>query len=64
MKHVLVLIMLALAETRYPGWLGRLLIHRVQGLDNNEEMMRLLTEEKDAVKVFVEVAKDVGNGKG
>ncbi len=53
---------MALAEARYPGWLGRLLTHRVQGLDNYEKMMSLLTEEKDAVKVFVEVAKDAGNG--
>src|SRR5918997_1750115 len=43
---------MALAETRYPGWLGRLLTHRVHGLDNYEEMIRLLTEEKNAVKVF------------
>ncbi len=55
---------MALAEARYPGWLGRLLTHRVQGLDNYEEMIRLLTEEKDAVKVFVEVARDAGNGEG
>ena len=55
---------MALAETRYPGWLGCLLTHRVKGLDNYEEMMRLLTEEKDAVKVFVEVAGDVENGEG
>jgi hypothetical protein len=27
----------------------------VQGLDNYEEMIRLLTEEKSAIKVFVEV---------
>jgi hypothetical protein len=55
---------MALAEARYPGWLGRLLTHRVRGLDNYEEMMRLLTEEKDAIKVFVEVARDAGNGEG
>ncbi len=46
---------MALAEARYPGWLGRLLTHRVRGLDNREEMIRLLTEEKGAIKVFVEV---------
>ena len=46
----------ALAEARYLGWLGRLLTHPVRGLDGYAEMMRLLDEEKDAIKVFVEVA--------
>ena len=46
---------MALAEAEYPGWLGRLLTHRVRGLDNYEEMIRLLTDEKGAIKVFVEV---------
>jgi glucose 1-dehydrogenase len=46
---------MALADSQYPGWLERLLTHPVQGLDNYEEMIRLLTEEKGAVKVFVEV---------
>ncbi|QIN82162.1 alcohol dehydrogenase catalytic domain-containing protein [Rubrobacter tropicus] len=46
---------MALAEAQYPGWLGRLLTHRVRGLGNYEEMIRLLTEEKSAIKVFVEV---------
>jgi threonine dehydrogenase-like Zn-dependent dehydrogenase len=46
---------MALSEAEYPGWLERLLTHPVQGLDNYEEMIRLLTEEKNAVKVFVEV---------
>src|SRR3712207_8501646 len=46
---------MALAEAHYPGWLERLLTHRVQGLDNFQEMIHLLTEEKGAVKAFVEV---------
>jgi len=46
---------MALAEAQYPGWLERLLTHPVQGLENYEEMIRLLTEEKGAIKVFVEV---------
>jgi glucose 1-dehydrogenase len=46
---------MALAEAHYPSWLARLLTHPVQGLDNYQEMIRLLTEEKNAVKVFVEV---------
>jgi hypothetical protein len=47
---------MVLSETRYPGWLGRLLTHPVQGLESYEEMIRLLTEEKAAIKVFVEVS--------
>ncbi len=46
---------MALAEARYPGWLRRLLTHPVRGLESYGEMMRLLTEEKRAIKVFVEV---------
>ena len=46
---------MALAEAQYPGWLKRLLTHPVEGLDSYEEMIRLLTEEKGAIKVFVEV---------
>ncbi len=44
------------AEAFYPGWLGKLLTTPVQGLDNWEEMLRRLTEDRDAIKVFVEVA--------
>jgi threonine dehydrogenase-like Zn-dependent dehydrogenase len=46
---------MALAQAQYPGWLGRLLTHPVHGLDEYGEMIRLLTEEKGAIKVFVEV---------
>src|ERR671910_3229906 len=46
---------MALAEAEYPGWLERLLTHPVEGLENYTEMIRLLTEEKGAIKVFVEV---------
>ena len=46
---------MALAEMQHPGWLGRLLTHPVQNLDSYAEMMRLLAEEKSAIKVFVEV---------
>ena len=46
----------ASAELEYPGWLASLLTHPVQGLERHAEMMRLLKEEKDAIKVFVNVA--------
>lgn len=43
------------AEAFYPGWLAKLLTTPVDGLDNYEEMLRHLTEDEDAIKVFVEV---------
>ena len=49
---------MALAQQHYPGWLTRLLTHPVQGLENYAEMMRLLIEERNAIKVFVEVGED------
>jgi len=49
---------LSQAELQYPGWLSKLLTHPVKGLENYQEMMRLLTEEKGAIKVFVNVTKE------
>jgi len=46
------------AEAYYPGWLDKLLTTRVQGLENYEEMLRHLLEDKEAIKVYVEVAQD------
>lgn len=49
---------LALGEMMYPGVLQRILTNPVDGLDNYAEMMRLLVEDKDALKVFVNVASE------
>lgn len=49
---------LSQAELMYPGWLARLITHRVQGLENYAEMMQLLTTGKDTIKVCVEVSPD------
>src|SRR5215212_37226 len=46
---------MALPESEYLGWLERLLTHRANGLEGYEEMIRLLTEERKAIKVHVEV---------
>lgn len=43
------------AEAQYAGWLSKLLTNPIRGLDNYKEMMRQLTEDKRAVKVFVEL---------
>jgi hypothetical protein len=40
----------------YPGMIQKILTNPVQGLENYQEMMRLLVEEKSALKVYMEVA--------
>jgi threonine dehydrogenase-like Zn-dependent dehydrogenase len=45
------------AEALYPGWLGRLLTTPIDGLENYDAMLRALTEDKGAIKVYVEVAE-------
>ncbi len=47
---------LAQAELAHPGWLSKLLTHPIKGLDNYEQLMRTLTDAKDAIKVFCEIA--------
>ncbi len=49
---------MALAEAEYRGWLGRLLTHPVQGLENYAELFRLLGTAKGAIKIYCEVAAD------
>jgi threonine dehydrogenase-like Zn-dependent dehydrogenase len=44
------------AEAIFPGWLGQLLTTPIAGLENHAEMIRALTEDRDAIKVYVEVA--------
>ena len=47
----------ALGEAMYPGVTERILTSPVNGLDNPQEIMRLLTEDKDALKVYVNVSE-------
>ena len=44
------------AEAIFPGWLKQLLTTPIDGLENHAEMIRALTEDRDAIKVYVEVA--------
>jgi threonine dehydrogenase-like Zn-dependent dehydrogenase len=46
------------AEAIYPGWLGQLLTTPIAGLENHAEMIRALTEDREAIKVYVEVARN------
>jgi threonine dehydrogenase-like Zn-dependent dehydrogenase len=47
---------MALAEAQFPGWLGRLLTHRVRGLESYRELLETLTAASGAIKVYCEVA--------
>lgn len=49
---------LALGEMMFPGVMERILTNPVDGLDGYQEMIRLLVEDKDALKVFVNVADE------
>ena len=46
------------AEALYPGWLAQLLTTPVHGLENYEEMLRHLTENREAIKVYVQVSNE------
>ncbi|HSF67173.1 MAG TPA: hypothetical protein VLA67_07050, partial [Nitrospiraceae bacterium] len=48
---------LSRAELEFPGWLSKLLTHPVTGLENYQDMMRMLTTEKQAIKVYVTVGQ-------
>ena len=47
---------LALGEVTWPGVIQKILTTPVNGLDSYKEMMRLLVEDRDALKVYVNVA--------
>ena len=49
---------LALGEVMFPGVIEKILTNPVDGLDGYQEMMRLLVEEKTALKVYVNVADE------
>jgi glucose 1-dehydrogenase len=45
------------ASAFYPGWLEKLLTTGVPGLASYQQMLRELSENRDAIKVFVEVGR-------
>jgi threonine dehydrogenase-like Zn-dependent dehydrogenase len=53
---------LTIATATFPGWLHKLLTTPVNGLENYEQMLRELTENQDAVKVFLNVAEEAKVG--
>jgi len=51
------------AEAIFPGWLRQLLTTPIPGLDRYDEMIRALTEDHNAIKVYVEVASNGNNNR-
>jgi threonine dehydrogenase-like Zn-dependent dehydrogenase len=49
---------MALGEVMFPGVLEKILTNPVDGLEQYQEMMRLLVEDNSALKVFVNVADE------
>ncbi|HKQ96369.1 MAG TPA: glucose 1-dehydrogenase [Candidatus Polarisedimenticolia bacterium] len=47
---------LAKAELEYPGWLRKLMTHKVQGLENYRQMFEHLANPAGVIKVYCEVA--------
>jgi threonine dehydrogenase-like Zn-dependent dehydrogenase len=47
---------LAHAELRHPGWLARMLTHPVRGLANYAQLIDTLTNGRDVIKAYCEVA--------
>jgi threonine dehydrogenase-like Zn-dependent dehydrogenase len=47
---------MAHAEAQYPGWLGRLLTHPVQGLENWKLLLDTLTAARGVIKVYCVVS--------
>ena len=48
---------MAQAEAQFPGWLSKLLTNPVKGLENFAELFGQLTGDKNAIKVYCEVAE-------
>jgi threonine dehydrogenase-like Zn-dependent dehydrogenase len=49
---------MAAAVLEYGDWLSKLLTHPVKGLENYEELFNILSNGKDVIKVFCEVATE------
>jgi threonine dehydrogenase-like Zn-dependent dehydrogenase len=51
---------LAKAEAFYPGWLGRLLTTSIRGLGDPEALIYHLMDDREAIKVFVDLERPDG----
>ncbi|MEO8147503.1 MAG: glucose 1-dehydrogenase [Bacteroidia bacterium] len=46
------------AEVMWPGLLNKFLTHKVKGIENYEEMYKILFEGNDLIKVYLEIAQE------
>lgn len=53
---------MALAQSQYPGWLRRLVTHRLSGLDSYADAFHLLAPGSGAIKVVIELQQAAGKG--
>jgi threonine dehydrogenase-like Zn-dependent dehydrogenase len=53
---------LSQAALTYPGWLERLITHRVRGLERYRELIDRLERPEGAIKIVCDVSADVGAG--
>ena len=53
---------LTLCEAMHPGWLGRMLTHKIEGLDNYERLFEILEDlgQHKAIKTYFEVGRREG----
>ena len=49
---------LSRTEMEFPGWLAKLLTHRVDGLEDHTEITRIWSQEIEAIKTYVQVARE------
>jgi len=47
----------AQAELTYAGWVAKLLTHPVKGIENFQEMLRILLEDKEAIKAYLMIGE-------
>ena len=55
---------MALASIEYPGWLERMLTHKVTGIDNFRELFDTLANGKNVVKAYLEIGTENGRKSG
>lgn len=46
---------MVLCEALYPGWLNKLITHRINGLENYRQIIELLENNHDVIKIVVEI---------
>jgi threonine dehydrogenase-like Zn-dependent dehydrogenase len=48
----------AQSELTYPGWLTHLLTHPIKGIENFPELIRILLEDKEAIKAYLIISEE------